>query len=129
ACCPAITLSGQAGASALKIVSATVIGTVIQVRTGAGLVALTTRPGGNTTFNGLNDPSLIGKSSGVVRNLKATSDAERPAVEPELYGPATCGLTPLRSTVISSPRTPTRTLIGTCLPRLTPASSMNDSAS
>jgi len=39
ACCPAITLSGQAVASALKIVSATVIGTVIQVRTGAGLVA------------------------------------------------------------------------------------------
>src|SRR3990172_11901417 len=124
-----MTLSGQAGANALKIVSATVIGTVIQVRTGAGLVALTTRPGGKIIFNGRNDPSLIGNSSGVVKNLNATSDAERPAVDPELYGPATCGLTPLKSTVISSPRTSTRTLIGICLPRLTPSSSMNDSAS
>src|SRR6185436_641737 len=125
----AITLSGQAGASALKIVSATVIGTVIQVRTGAGLVALTMRPGGKMTLSGRKEPWLIGSSSGVVRNLKATSDAERPAVEPELYGPATCGLTPLKSTVISSTCTSTRTLIGTCLPRLTPSSSMNDSAS
>ena len=46
---------------------------------------------------------MIGNSNGVVRNLNATSDADRPAVEPELYGPATCGLTPLKSTVISSP--------------------------
>jgi hypothetical protein len=121
-------LSGQAAASALKIVSATVIGTVIHVRTGAGFVALTTRPGGKTTFSGRNEPSLIGKKSGVVRNLNATSEADRPAVEPELYGPATCGLTPLRSTVISPPLTSTLTLIGICLPRLTPSSSMNDSA-
>src|SRR6185295_9873017 len=128
ACCPAITLSGQAGASALKIVSATVIGTVIQVRTGAGLVALTTRPGGKMIFNGRNEPSLIGNSNGVVRNLKATSQAERPAVAPELYGPATCGLTLLRSTVNSSAFTSTRILIGIGLPILTPSSSMNDSA-
>jgi hypothetical protein len=65
-------------------VSATVIGTVIQVRTGAGFVALTTRPGGRMIFSGRNEPSLIGKSSGVVKNLNATSDAERPAVAPEL---------------------------------------------
>src|SRR5437762_8901 len=127
--CALPILSGHAGASALKIVSATVIGTVIQVRTGAGLVALTMRPGGKTTLSGRKEPWLIGRSNGVVRNLNATSDAERPAVEPELYGPATCGLTPLKSTVISSPCTSTRTLIGTGLPKLTPSSSMNDSAS
>src|SRR5438067_5679330 len=97
--------SGQAGARALKIVSATVWGTVIHVRTGAGRWALTTRPGGRITSNGLNEPSLIGSSSGDVMNLKATSAAERPAVRPELYGPATCGLQSLKSIVIASPST------------------------
>ena len=36
--------SGSAGASALKIVSTTVIGIVIHIRMAAGFVALTTRP-------------------------------------------------------------------------------------
>ena len=76
--------SGQAGASALKSVSHTVIGTVIQTRTGAGLTALMTRPSGRIIFNGRNEPSLIGNSSGVVMHLKTTSAAERPAVMPEL---------------------------------------------
>jgi RNA-directed DNA polymerase len=35
-------------------------------------------------LNGRNAPSLIGRSSGVVRHLNATSAAERPAVGPEL---------------------------------------------
>src|SRR5262245_28593201 len=114
-------LSGQASAKALNIVSATVIGTVIQVRTGAGLAALTMRPGGSTIFNGRKEPSLIGSSKGVVKNLKATSEAERPAVAPELYGPATCGLTPLKSTVIWSPTTSTRIFIGIGRPIFTPS--------
>src|SRR5438309_11144309 len=105
-----MTRSGHAVASALKIVSTTVIGTVIHARMEAGLVALTTRPGGSTTLTGRSAPSLIGNRSGVVRHLKATCTAERPAVGPELKNPATCGATPLRSTVISSPRTSTRTL-------------------
>ena len=82
---PGHYIVGQAEASALNIVSATVIGTVIQVRTGAGLVALTTRPGGRMIFNGRTAPSLIGKSSGVVENFgSGARDAERPAVAPEL---------------------------------------------
>ena len=52
------------------------------MRTGAGFVALTTRPGGRMIFSGRNEPSLIGSSSGVVRHLNATSAAERPAVMP-----------------------------------------------
>ena len=35
-------------------------------------------------FSGRNEPSLIGRSSGVVSALKATSHADRPAVGPEL---------------------------------------------
>ena len=76
--------SGQASANALKSVSHTVIGTVCQTRTGAGFIALTTRPGGKIIFNGRNEPSLIGNSSGVVMHLNTNSAAERPAVGPEL---------------------------------------------
>src|SRR5581483_10456135 len=82
--CPAIVRSGQAGARARKIVSHTVIGTVIQTRTGAGFTALTSRPGGRIILSGRNEPSLIGKSKGAVTHLKTTSAAERPAVIPEL---------------------------------------------
>ena len=64
--------------------SHTVIGMVIHMRTGAGFMALTTRPGGRMIFSGANEPSLIGSSSGVVMHLKATCAAERPAVAPEL---------------------------------------------
>ena len=46
---------------------------------GAGFVALITRPGGRMTLRGRRAPSLIGSSSGVVRHLKATCAAERPA--------------------------------------------------
>ena len=81
--------SGQAGARALNSVSHTVIGTVIQTRIAAGLVALTTRPGGKMILSGRNEPSLIGSSIGVVIHLKTTSAAERPAVGPELKKPAT----------------------------------------
>ena len=81
---PAMTLSGMAGASALNIVSTTVIGMVIHLRTAAGFIADTTRPGGSMIFSGANEPSLIGSSSGEVRHLNATCAAERPAVAPEL---------------------------------------------
>ena len=50
----------MAGAIAWMIVSTTVIGIVIHMRTAAGLVAETTRPGGSTMCSGANEPSLIG---------------------------------------------------------------------
>ena len=64
--------------------SHTVIGTVIQTRTGAGFTALTIRPSGKIISSGRNEPSLIGKNVGAVMHLKTTSAAERPAVMPEL---------------------------------------------
>ena len=75
---------GTGGRQRSKSVSQTVIGTVIHTRTGAGFVALTTRPGGRMIFSGRKEPSLIGNSSGAVTHLKTTSAAERPAVGPEL---------------------------------------------
>src|SRR5262249_61927049 len=103
-----MTRSGQAGARALKMVSTTVIGMVIHQRSAAGFVALTTRPGGSTMVSGRKAPSLMGRTRGVVRHLKATSQAERPAVGPELKYTATWLPIPLRSQVIASPGTSTR---------------------
>src|SRR3989442_15722401 len=66
-----MTRSGQAGASALKMVSTTVMGMVIHQRNAAGFVALTTRPGGSTIVSGRKAPSLMGSTRGVVRHLEA----------------------------------------------------------
>ena len=62
--CPAAVRSGTAGANALMIVSTMVMGIVIHMRIAAGFVALTTRPGGSTTFSGRNDPWLMGRRAG-----------------------------------------------------------------
>ena len=57
---PATTRSGMAFAIALKIVSITVIGKVIQTRIGDGRSALTTVPIGMMTFSERKLPSLTG---------------------------------------------------------------------
>ena len=54
-------------APGLKIVSTTVIGTVIQVRTGAGLSRAHDSAWRRNNCSGRKDPSLIGKSNGVVK--------------------------------------------------------------
>jgi hypothetical protein len=60
------------------------MGIVIHHRTAAGFVALMTRPGGSTISTGRNEPWLMGSSNGLVKHLKATCAAERPAVMPAL---------------------------------------------
>ena len=57
---PAIERSGMAGASALKMVSITVIGKVIHTRIGYGRSALITVPIGMTTLSDRKLPSLTG---------------------------------------------------------------------
>ncbi|MCY1535774.1 hypothetical protein D9M68_711940 [compost metagenome] len=57
---PAIERLGIAGASALKMVSITVIGKVIHTRIGYGRSALITVPMGMITFNDRKLPSLTG---------------------------------------------------------------------
>jgi len=59
--CPAATLSGIAGAKALRIKSITVGSVRLQLPTGAGAVALRIFPLGMIIFNGRKQPSSMGE--------------------------------------------------------------------
>src|ERR1700675_300660 len=101
---PAATLSGKAGANALRMRSITVGKVRLQLPTGAGGVALKIFPDGMTTFSGRKQPSSIGEK-GLTRHLKATRAAATAPDSPELIEPGTWSLISEKSMVISLPAT------------------------